>query len=146
MGLPLSCLVEMARIELASKNSFLQPSTCLVCHLKFPHTDVDKQTSVVGISPSWQSRRILLLTFTANRRPYPDRGTSEQDGSLIKLRKQLYFCQLFLKVRFSKRCRNAACLSQFRVPVETFTSPYIFPRKGKFQSLKPKYVFEPSLC
>ena len=50
---------------------------------------------------------------------------SDVQGSLIKLRKQLYFCQLFLKVRFSKRCRNAACLSQFRIPVETFTSPYI---------------------
>lgn len=120
-----SHLVEMAGIEPASKNPFLQTSTCLVCHLKFPHTDAGKQASVFGISSSWQSRRKLLLTFTANRRPYSDRGTSEQDGSLIKLRKQLYFCQLFLKVRFSKRCRNAACLSQFRIPVETFTSPYI---------------------
>ena len=130
-------LVEMAGIEPASKNLFLQPSTCLFCLLRFPYTNAGKQALMLGILSPWRGRGTPPLTFTTNRRPYLSRGTLKQDGSLIKLRKQLYFCQLFLKIRFSKRSRNAACLSQFKIPVETFTSPYILflsftiTRKGR---------------
>lgn len=120
----------MAGIEPASKNPFLQTSTCLVCHLKFPHTDAGKQASMFGISSSWQSRRKLLLTFTANRRPYSDRGTSEQDGSLIKLRKQLYFCQLFLSCGFYGGSPHHRSLTKVHIPrrnlyIPIFMQPYL---------------------
>ena len=88
-------LVEMAGIEPASKNLFLQPSTCLFCLLRFPYTNAGKQALMLGILSPWRGRGTPPLTFTTNRRPYLSRGTLKQDGSLIKLRKQLYFCQLF---------------------------------------------------
>ena len=142
----------MAGIEPASKNPFLQPSTCLFYRLRFPYTNADKQASEFSILSPWQCRGTHLLTFTAIRRSYSDRGISKQNGSLIKLQKQLYYCQLFLKIRFSKRSRNAACLSQFKIPVETFTSPCIFqgvvtakmPLHYTKINLKVKNGFEPS--
>lgn len=125
----------MAGIEPASENSFPQLSTCLFCLLKFPYASAGKKALALGILSSWQGRGTHLLTFTANRRPNLGRGTPRQDGSLIKLQKQLYFCQLFLKIRFSKRSRNAACLSRFKIPVETFTSPYLyFKRHIRYQT------------
>jgi len=57
--------VEMAGIEPASKNSFLQLSTCLFCHLRFPYTNADKKALALGILSPWQSRETHLLTFTA---------------------------------------------------------------------------------
>ena len=70
-------------------------------------------------------RGACRLTFTANRRLYPDRGTSGKDGCLIKQRRQQYCCRLILKLRRLKRVRNAARLSRCRAPVEAFTPPNI---------------------
>ena len=54
-------MVEMAGIEPASKNLFLQISTCLVYPLKFPHIIAEKQATTLGISYSW-SRSENTLT------------------------------------------------------------------------------------
>lgn len=53
--------------------------------------------------PLWYSvihgraTEIPRLTFTANRRSYPDRGASGKNGCLIKQQEQLYCCRLLFK-------------------------------------------------
>ena len=68
---------------------------------------------------------VLLLTFTASRRPDTRRGTQVQDGCLIKQQEQLYCCRLFFKLRILQRSRTATRLPRFTTPVETFTPPNI---------------------
>lgn len=47
-----------------------------------------------------------------------------QERAALRLLKQLFCCQLILKLRILWRFRTAARLPRFEIPVETFTSPY----------------------
>ena len=42
-------LVEPRGIEPLSENPSSRPSPSAVCHLKFPHSDADKQAALIGI-------------------------------------------------------------------------------------------------
>lgn len=68
-------------------------------------------------------RSAPLFTFTSNRRPTQPRY-SVQERAALRLLKQLFCCQLILKLRILWRFRTAARLPRFEIPVETFTSPY----------------------
>jgi len=48
-----------------------------------------------------------------------------QERAALRLLKQLFCCQLILKLRILWRFRTAARLPRFEIPVETFTSPYL---------------------
>ena len=69
--------------------------------------------------------KLCALTITTDRRSFPERGYSGRNGSLIRLRKQLYCCSLIYKLPVFRMPGTSARYSGLYTPVETGTPPYI---------------------
>ena len=86
-------LVEMTRVELVSEGHLSRLSTGIAYKLIFPRRAAHRQASHSGslFVHDWVKGH-PQFTFTANRRPYPGRGTPGKDGSLIRPRTPSHNC------------------------------------------------------
>ena len=96
------------------------------CLFVFPNRSVKHQTGRFGsplnrdtLQGSW------VFTFSANRHPHRTAELTCLDGCLIRQQVQLYYCYLIYNLRLLERFRTATRLSWFKIPVETFTPPYL---------------------
>ena len=74
-------MVEMARVELASENPLIQPSTWIVYLLLFPNKIADRQAiSWVALLCMTDARANSRFMFTSVLRSVSGRGTPERNG------------------------------------------------------------------
>ena len=98
MGSPLTCLVEAARVELASEHHLIQLSPSAADLLGFPSRIAERQAMrygshyavTVGVAPH-RSRSPLIDA------PHPAAVLRGRTGGLIKPPRQLYCCRLLFK-------------------------------------------------
>jgi len=99
-------VVEPAGVEPASECALTGASPGAGSFKKFPYPTASAKTSGSVASLCMACSKLCALTFTTNRRPLPDRGTSEADDRVKPRLEQFYCCSLIYKVAHFKDGRR----------------------------------------